>query len=70
MTRKKVLIIDDDELHLYKAKELLQNDQIDVVTLKNWLGVTNLVKKLQPDLLLLDINMSALSGDRLASLLL
>ncbi len=25
-SKKKVLIVDDDELHLYTTKELLQND--------------------------------------------
>lgn len=32
-------------------------------------GVTSLVRLMQPDLILLDINMMALSGDKLASLI-
>ena len=68
-SKKKVLIVDDDELHLYTTKELLQNDLIEVTTHKNWLGVTNVVRNLQPDLVLLDINMPALSGDKLAAII-
>lgn len=67
--KKKVLVVDDDEMHLYTTKELLQNDLIEVFTHKNGFGVTNLVRELQPDLVLLDINMPALSGDNLAVLL-
>jgi CheY-like chemotaxis protein len=68
-SKKKVLIVDDDELHLYTTKELLQNDFIEVTTHKNWLGVTNRVREIQPDLVLLDINMPALSGDKLAAII-
>lgn len=68
-SKKKVLIVDDDELHLYTTKELLQNDLIEVTTHKNWFGVTNVVRNLQPDLVLLDINMPALSGDKLAAII-
>ncbi len=67
--KKKVLVVDDDEMHLYTTKELLQNERIEVVTHKNGFGVTTLVRELQPDLVLLDINMPALSGDNLAALL-
>ena len=68
-TRKKVLIIDDDEMHLYTTKELLENDRIEVNTHKNWIGATNRVREYKPDLVLLDINMPALSGDKLAAII-
>ena len=67
--KKKVLVIDDDELHLFTTKELLQNDRIEVSTHKNWLGATNRVKEYQPDMVLLDVNMPGLSGDKLAAIL-
>jgi CheY-like chemotaxis protein len=67
--KKKVLVVDDDEMHLYTTKELLQNNFIDVTTHKSWFGATNRVKELEPDLILLDINMPALSGDKLADIL-
>jgi CheY-like chemotaxis protein len=67
--KKKVLMVDDDKMHLYTSKELLQNERIEVVTHSSGFGVTNLVRELQPDLVLLDVNTPALSGDRLAQLL-
>ncbi len=69
IAKKKVLIIDDDELHLYTTKALLQDDRIDVVTHKNAFGATNLIESMKPDLILLDINMPALAGDRLVELI-
>lgn len=69
MDKKKVLVVDDDDVHLYTTRELLQEEQFEVVTHKNGFGVTNLVRMLQPDLVLLDINMPGLSGDNLAGLL-
>lgn len=68
-TKKKVLIIDDDDMHLYTTKQLLQNDRVEVSTHKNWLGATNRVKEFEPDLVLLDINMPGLSGDKLSEIL-
>jgi CheY-like chemotaxis protein len=67
--KKKVLVVDDDDMHLYTTKGLLQNDRIEVTTHKNWLGVTNVVRSLEPDLVLIDINMPALSGDKLADII-
>ncbi len=67
--KKKVLVVDDDEMHLYTTKELLQNDRIEVGTHKNWIGATNRVRDFQPDLVLLDINMPGLSGDKLSEII-
>ncbi|HUL00286.1 MAG TPA: response regulator [Nitrospirota bacterium] len=69
ITKKKVLVVDDDEVYLYTTKGILQSDQIEVYTHLNWFGVTNRMKEVQPDLVLLDINMPALAGDKLADLL-
>jgi two-component system OmpR family response regulator len=68
-TKKKILIIDDDDLHLYTTKELLQSECIEVSTHKNWFGATKRLRDLQPDLVLLDINMPGLSGDKLAEVI-
>ncbi len=67
--KKKVLVVDDDEIHLYTTKELLQDDIIEVLTHKSWVGATNRLKEVQPDLVLLDVNMPALSGDKLVSII-
>ena len=68
-TKKRVLIVDDDDMHLYTTKELLQSDLISVSTHKNWLGATNRVRDFDPDLVLLDINMPGLSGDKLSEII-
>lgn len=67
--KKKILVIDDEEMHLYTTKGLLESDSIEVFTHKGSFGATNCVKTIQPDLVLLDINMPALSGDNLVSLI-
>jgi CheY-like chemotaxis protein len=67
--KKKVLIVDDDELHLFTTKALIQNEHIEVVTHQSGVGVTNFVRLHQPDLVLLDINMPVLSGDTVAFLM-
>jgi CheY-like chemotaxis protein len=68
-SRRKVLVIDDDEMHLYTTKELLQNDLVEVGTHKNWVGATNRLREFQPHLVLLDINMPGLSGDKLSEIM-
>ncbi|KAF0219960.1 MAG: regulatory components of sensory transduction [Geobacteraceae bacterium] len=67
--KKKVLIIDDEEMHLYTAKKLLESAHIEVLTHRGSFGATNSVKNSLPDLVLLDINMPALSGDNLVALI-
>lgn len=67
--RKKVLIIDDEEMHLYTAKGLLESGSIEVVTYRGSFGASNCVKSSRPDLVLVDVNMPALSGDNLVTLI-
>ncbi len=68
-SRKRILIIDDNELHLYTTKALLQDDRYEVITHQNGFGVTDLVATLKPDLILLDMNMPVLSGEQVAFLI-
>ncbi|MDA8424191.1 MAG: response regulator [Nitrospiraceae bacterium] len=67
--KKKILVVDDDEMLLDVAKELLADERYEIITHHEGIGVMNLVYQLQPDLVLLDINMPVLSGDALARLL-
>jgi len=67
--KKTILIVDDDEMLLDVTKELLRDDCFEIITQHEGIGVLNLVSQLQPDLVLLDINMPLLSGDALAMLL-
>ncbi len=69
-TKKKVVIIDDDEKLLTTAKELLEEEGYDVVTHQLAFGATNFIKQNKPDLVLLDINMPGLSGERFSRILL
>ena len=68
-SKKKILVVDDDQMLLNVTKELLQNELYDIITHHEGKGVMNLVSQIQPDLVLLDINMPVLSGDTLAMLL-
>jgi PleD family two-component response regulator len=67
--RKKILIVDDDESHLMLTRELLHGESYEVLTHQNGFGVLAVVHGFQPDLVLLDVNMPALQGDKLAHLL-
>lgn len=64
--KKTVLMIDDDEIHLEFATEVLQDDDLEVITHFGGLGVLPRVRTLQPDLILLDVNMPDVSGEELA----
>jgi CheY-like chemotaxis protein len=67
--KKRILLVDDDEVLLDVMKALLENERYGIITQHEGLGVINLVSQHQPDLVLLDINMPVLSGDHLAMLL-
>jgi CheY-like chemotaxis protein len=67
--KKRILVVDDDEMLLDITKQLLQNEYYEIITHHEGKGVMNLVIQVQPDLVLLDINMPVLSGDTLAMLL-
>ena len=69
MKAKKILIIDDDDRHLLTAKELLEEEGYLVMTHNLGFGSTNIIKAVRPDRVLLDVNMPALSGDKLAAVI-
>ncbi len=66
---KTILVIDDDANYLTATRELLETQGYNVETYDQPFGATTLIKKLSPDLVLLDINMPALSGDKLARII-
>lgn len=66
MNRQRILIVDDDRTHLDSTKGLLEAEGYEVFTHEQGFGSTNAIALLQPDLVLLDVNMPGLSGDRLA----
>ena len=67
--RKRILIIDDDDVHLASTRGLLEEEGYEVYTQLGPFGATTMVKSLRPDLVLLDVNMPGLPGDRLSVLL-
>ncbi len=68
--RKRIMVIDDNEEVLKVTRELLEHEGYDVVIHQNGFGATSAIRANQPDLVLLDINMPALSGDNLAPIVL
>lgn len=66
---KIVLIIDDDESHLLTARGIIEALGYRVEQHNSPFRATGKVLGVKPDLLLLDINMPALPGDRLCDLL-
>ncbi|SHJ17457.1 CheY chemotaxis protein or a CheY-like REC (receiver) domain [Malonomonas rubra DSM 5091] len=67
--QKTVLIIDDDESHLLTAKGIIEGLGFRVVMHNSPFRTTETVLKTKPDMLLIDVNMPALPGDQLCSLL-
>jgi CheY-like chemotaxis protein len=65
----KVLVIDDDPVVLEVVRERLSGAGHQVLTREEALGTTQTVRDEQPDLVLLDIMMPALNGERIAELL-
>jgi CheY-like chemotaxis protein len=69
MNRPRILVIDDDELHLFCTKELLEAEGYEVLVHMGALGATEQVLLDAPDLVLVDVNMPALSGEGLVAVL-
>lgn len=67
--KKKITVIDDDEAHLVSTRGILENFGYDVSVHVGGLGATNFIREREPDLVLLDVNMPGLSGDRLATII-
>ena len=67
-TKIRVLVVDDDQDQLALAERSLSAYGFDVRTHRSSLGVSNLVRSCTPDLVLLDVNIPALSGDKVLTL--
>ncbi len=63
MAKGKIMVIDDDAKALSVAKRLLEAAGYEVVTTESPLRMPQLVQREKPDLVLLDIEMPALSGE-------
>jgi CheY-like chemotaxis protein len=67
--RKKVLVIDDDEQYLKLTERLLRQAGYDVLTRSESLGTCATVTDEAPDMVLMDMMMPSLDGDRLTPLI-
>ena len=64
-TALRVLVVDDDALQLSFLERSLRLEGFDVTTMSQAIGVSVMVRKFRPDIVLFDVNIPALSGDRL-----
>jgi DNA-binding response OmpR family regulator len=64
----RILIIDDDVDFLQLMKRRLTRRGFDVHTTQSPIGFTHLVRATAPDVVLLDVNLPAVSGTRLVQL--
>jgi two-component system OmpR family response regulator len=61
----RILVVDDDKLQLELVQRTLRVEGFEVMTCSSPIGVTNVVRSFAPHLVLMDVNIPALSGDRL-----
>ena len=66
--KQRILIIDDDVAHLDSTRGILEAEGYDVLTHNQPFGSTSEIMKHKPDLVLLDVNMPGLSGEKLAEM--
>lgn len=64
----RVLVVDDDEEQLELMRRSLSSQRFEVKTSSSPIGVSNLVREFLPNLILIDVNQPALSGDRILKL--
>ncbi len=67
-SKGKILVIDDDERVLTVTKRNLESAGYDVVVANSALKMPQLVQRERPDLVLLDVEMPALSGEHVLDL--
>ena len=59
----KILIIEDEEVICMELSKLLENNNYEVVILKNFENALNEILEISPDLILLDINIPFINGE-------
>ena len=69
MTRQKILIVDDSDLILEIYKNLLEASGFEVITSNTPFGTASLIANEKPNLVLIDLFLPGLSGDKLVELL-
>ncbi len=69
MEKKKILIVDDDKVLLEMAKDVLAQEGYSVFTSDQSLGTSQKVAKIKPHLIVMDVNMPGLGGDKICKIL-
>ena len=64
LIKRKLLIVDDSEIVRDLTKGTLEDAGFEVATVESALGLSSAIIRGQPDLVLLDVAMPALSGDK------
>lgn len=63
--RRKVMVVDDSELVLEVTKGMLRSAGFDVITCDSPIGAVLRVVQEKPDVVLVDLDMASMGGDRL-----
>ena len=62
--KPRVLVVDDDPIQLELVSRTLKGYGFEVATSESPIGVTNSVRSFKPDVVLVDVNIPAMSGDK------
>ncbi len=69
MNKTRILVVDDSDIALEAARTDLESAGFEVNTYADSLGIQAYIRKTQPEVVLLDVRMPALSGDRICEML-
>lgn len=69
MLKKRILVVDDDKAILQTTESLLRNAGYEVITHDTPFRTTEMIHTWRPELVLLDVNMPGLAGDKLCALI-
>jgi two-component system, OmpR family, response regulator len=69
VAKAKVLVVDDDPVSLEIVRERLEKAGYEVILRDQALGTSEFIFQNRPDVVLLDVRMPGLSGDKLAAIL-
>lgn len=59
---KKIMVVDDEENILELVKAILEKEKFSVITAKSGKECLDLLKKVKPDLILMDLMMPSMTG--------